>query len=122
VSRRPIAVVLLFYAEIWVAACTASGAPTTPGDILANPDRFDGEVVRITGKVTNLRENVSRRGNAYYTYDLDDGLASIRIFSFGKAPCPEGSGTTLEGIFSKEKRLIGRTFYNEVEARSTKCH
>ncbi len=107
--------------SILIAVTPASASDVSPGDLLARPDRFHGKAVALSSRVTNLRETVSRRGNAYYTYDLHDGRVSIRIFSFGKAPCPEGSDAVVEGVYSKEKPVSGRTFYNEVEAITTRC-
>jgi len=115
--------VLVAWTIMWTLAVPwiAWGLDTTPAEILANADRFDGEVVTIAGKVTNLRETVSRRGNQYYTYDLHDGRPAIRIFSFGRAPCGEGATASVEGRFTKVKKVSGRTFYNEIEALSTRC-
>jgi len=48
-----------------------------PGEILANPDRFDGQVVTLQGTITNFRERVSRSGNAYYTFDLSESKLSV---------------------------------------------
>ena len=62
----------------------------SPDTILTNPGRFDGQSVTVHGTITNLRETVSRRGNAYYTLDLSDGNRAIRVFSFGTAPCRSG--------------------------------
>lgn len=100
---------------------SAWGLDTSPAQILANADRFDGKLVTITGKITNLRETVSRKGNQYYTYDLQEGQQSIKVFSFGRASCGEGSTATVEGRFRKVKTVSGRTFYNEVEAVTTRC-
>ena len=90
------------------------------GDILVNPDRYDHQAVTISGTVTNLRERVSRAGNAYYTFDLSDGRQVIRVFSFGNAPCGSG-GATVEGTFEKVKRQGRYTFYNEVTATRVMC-
>lgn len=94
---------------------------TSISTILQNPDSFDGQTVTLRGTVTNLRETVSRRGNPYYTYDLRQGDQTIRVFSFGKAPCSKEEAATVEGRFTKIKRVSGRTFYNEIEARTTRC-
>ena len=105
-------------------ASTASPAfalSTSPGEILANPDRYDGQPVTIRGTVKNLRETVSRRGNAYYTFDLDDETRAIKVFSFGNASCKAGAPATVEGTYQKVKRQGRYTFYNEVEAASVTC-
>jgi len=93
---------------------------TSPSAVLATPDRFDGQTVTISGTITNLRERVSQRGNAYYTFDLSDGKQAIRVFSFGKAPCRAG-GATVDGTFEKVKQQGRYTFYNEITATSMTC-
>jgi hypothetical protein len=98
----------------------AQGLKTSPGEILSNPDRFDHQVVSVEGAVTNLQERVSKAGNAYYTFDLNDGRQAIRVFSFGKASCRAG-GATVEGVFTKVKQQGRYTFYNEIEARRVAC-
>ncbi len=98
-----------------VAALDAS-----PSAILSDPARFDGQPVTIHGTVTNLRETVSRRGNPYYTFDLNDGTRAVRVFSFGKAACRAGAAT-VEGTFEQVKRVGGSTFRNEVTATQVTC-
>jgi DNA polymerase III alpha subunit len=93
---------------------------TSPTAILADPDRFDGQTVTISGTITNLQQRVSRAGNAYYTLDLSDGRQAIRVFSFGTAPCRAGAAT-VEGTFAKVKRQGRYTFYNEVTATRVTC-
>jgi len=102
-------------------ALPAIAGEATPGAIMANPERFDGAGVTMHGRMTNLRTTVSRKGNPYYTFDLAAGGQSVRIFSFGSPPCPEGAGVTVDGKFDREKRVSGRTFYNEVTAARVAC-
>jgi hypothetical protein len=64
---------------------------------------------------------VSQRGNAYYSFDLQDATGRIRVFSFGQATCPEGREATVEGTFDTVKRVGGYTFYNEVTASRVMC-
>ena len=66
-----------------VKARPVGALDASPNAILTNPDRFDGKSVTIHGTITNLRETVSRRGNPYYTFDLSDGMRTVRVFSFG---------------------------------------
>jgi hypothetical protein len=101
-------------------SASAQVVNTSPSDILTNPGRFDGQPVTISGTITNLQERVSRAGNAYYTLDLSDGKQTIRVFSFGKAPCCVGVAT-VEGSFEKVKRQGRYTFYNEVMATRVMC-
>jgi hypothetical protein len=104
-----------------VAPRTTSALDASPSAILANPGRFDGRSVTIHGTITNLRETVSRRGNAYYTFDLTDGSRAIRVFSFGKAPCRAGAAT-VDGTFEQVNQVGRYTFRNEVTATQLTCH
>jgi hypothetical protein len=117
-SSRLTAAALTFFAL--VAAATAAPGVSSVRAILDDPDRFDGQPVTLRGTITNLRERVSRRGNAYYTFDLLDGDRSLRVFSFGTPPCRSGAAT-VEGTFFKVKRQGRSTFYNEVDASTVTC-
>jgi hypothetical protein len=68
-----------------VSPVTVYALVTTPSEILANPDRFDGQVITLEATMTKLRQHVSRRGNPYYTFELSDGKQAIRVFSFGRS-------------------------------------
>lgn len=114
---------VLLAALCWLLAATSAPAQavsTSPSEILANPDRFDNQPVTLRGTVTNLQERVSRAGNPYYTLDLGDGRRTVRVFSFGTAPCRAGTAT-VEGSFTKVKRQGRYTFYNEVTATRMTC-
>lgn len=79
------------------------------------------QVISLSGTVTNLDVRVSQRGNRYYTFKLDDGSGRVTIFSFGDAPCPEGSPVAVEGEFLRVKYISGYTFYNQVDATRVTC-
>jgi hypothetical protein len=124
-SQRPrgvcrLLIAIVAFGLLLAAPPTTSALDASSTAILANPDRFDGKTVTIRGTITNVRETVSRRGNPYYTFDLSDGTRSIRVFSFGTAPCRVGMAT-VEGTFDKVKHVGGRTFRNEVTASQVTC-
>jgi cytochrome c-type biogenesis protein CcmE len=112
--------VLAFLLVMLCAIAAAQAASTSPSEILANPDRFDGQTVTISGTITNLQERVSRAGNQYYTFDLSDGRQAVRVFSFGQVPCRVG-GVAVEGSFQKVKQQGRYTFYSEVTATRVGC-
>ena len=111
---------IVFLSSLVVAATAAFAITASPGEILTNPGRYDGQPVALRGQITNLRERISRAGNAYYTFDLSDNGRSIRVFSFGSPPCRSGV-VTVDGTFSKVKHQGRYTFYNEIEATSVAC-
>lgn len=120
-SRWPVSAAVLLALLGFVVLGGSCRGDTSPNEILQDPDKFHGKTVTIIGTITGLRTTVSRRGNPYYTYDLHAGNDAIRVFSFGKPVCDEGGTVTVEGRFTKIKRVSGRTFYNEVEAKATRC-
>ena len=64
--RRAIAA--FTFVLLLVVVLPAWAVQTSPSEILANPDKYDGQDVTITGTITNLRETVSRKGNPYYLF------------------------------------------------------
>ena len=91
-ALRPVRLALVV---LFLAVLSAAGAQTSPSEILASPEKYDGREVTLTGTVTNLRETISRKGNPYYTFDLSDGRTTMRIFAFGKASCGVGSTVSI---------------------------
>jgi len=89
--------------------------------LLSDPARYDGQMISLSGALTNLDVRVSHRGNSYYTFELDDGSGRVTIFSFGGPPCPAGSLVTVEGQFLRVKYVSGYTFYNQVDAKRVTC-
>jgi hypothetical protein len=112
----------LFLLAAWLLAPSPLQAfNATAGAILAAPERYDKQAVTLGGAVTSLSQRVSRRGNPYYTFDLQDATGRIRVFSFGQAPCSEGRQALVDGTFATVKRVGGYTFYNEVTATRVVC-
>ncbi len=113
--RAAIAVALVLVAPV-LGPLTASAFDLSPSEILADPDRFDGQSVTLRGTITELRE----LGNAYFSFDLTDGTRAIRILSFGTPSCGAGAAATVQGVFQKIKRE-GYKIYSEVEAGRVTC-
>jgi len=97
------------------------GADGSVKTILSDPGRFDGQAVTLGGSVTQLDTRVSKRGNAYYTFKLDDGSGRVSVFSFGQLPCPSPSRVTVAGEFRHVKRVGSHTFYDQIDARRIVC-
>ena len=104
---------VLLYAQPWRGATSA----TLPFD----PVEADGQVVTLEGTVQRLDARVSHRGNAYFTFDLDTGTGSVRVFRFGVPKCAAGSRATVAGTFHRVKQVSGHTFYNELDAERVSC-
>ena len=104
-----------------LAAALCEAADGTITAILADPAGHDGRAVTLSGTVSQLDPRVSRRGNAYYTFKLDDGSARITIYSSGQPSCPAGSRVTVDGEFRHVKKVSGYTFHDQVDARRVTC-
>ncbi|MBI4218528.1 MAG: hypothetical protein HY682_00185 [Chloroflexi bacterium] len=106
---------------VLILPLAAWAVTASPGEILNDPDRFDGKLVTVTGSVTVLKAKISGKGNAYYTFTLDDAGRAITVFSFGKPECPEGRTATVEGQFQKVKRVGRYVFRNQIDAVTVRC-
>jgi hypothetical protein len=100
---------------------SAGPAAISPSELLADPDRFDGQAVTLQGTVEKFRERVSPDGAPYYKFRLSDEQNAARVFSFGRSPCRNGMPATVDGIFEKVNRLGPRTHYSEVMATRVTC-
>jgi cytochrome c-type biogenesis protein CcmE len=86
-------------------------------DLLAQPDKWNGQSVVVTGVVSRLDARTSQRGNAYYTFVLTDSLASVNVFSYGVPQIKDTSRVQVEGTYLKVNRVGKYTFHNQVNAR-----
>ena len=100
---------------------SAGPAAISPSELLADPDRFDGQAVTLQGTVEKVHEGVSPDGAPYYKFRLRDEQSAVWVFSFGRSPCRNGMQATVDGIFEKVNRLGRRPFYHEVTATSVTC-
>lgn len=106
---------------VLLLAAAGEGADGPIKSLLADKDRHDRQVVTLAGTMSRLDVRVSRRGNAYYTFTLDDGSGRVTVFSFGQPSCPAGSRVRVEGEFRRAKEVSGHTFYDQIDARRVGC-
>lgn len=86
-------------------------------DLLAQPDKWHGRPVVVSGVVSRLDARTSQRGNAYYTFVLTDGAASVKVFSYGVPQIKDTSRVQVEGTYLKVNRVGNSTFHKQVNAR-----
>ena len=91
--------------------------PTLPFDPIA----YDGQRVRLEGKVAGLESKASRRGNEYHFFVLTTSRGTVVVFMFGAPRCVEGQRATVEGVFHHEYQRGGETFRDEIDATSINC-
>jgi len=111
---RPLAGLALV---LWATSALAARADlVTVKELLAEPDKWHGRAVMVSGSVGQLEARTSQRGNPYYTFLLNDGLASVKVFSYGVPEVKDGSRVQVEGTFLKIKRVGKYAFQNQVDA------
>lgn len=120
---RPLAQLLTGLALVlWATSALAAGADlVTVKELLAEPDKWHGRAVMVSGSVSKLEPRTSQRGNPYYTFVLNDGLASVKIFSYGVPEVKDGNRVQVEGTFLEIKRVGKYTFQNQVDATSVRA-
>ena len=104
-----------------LSVAVGEGADATVKTVMSDPARYDGQVVSLAGTINALDARVSKRGNAYYTFKLDDGSGRVNVFAFGQPPCPSGSRVAIDGTFRRVKQVSGHTFHDQVDARHVAC-
>ncbi len=103
---------------LWVGSALAARADLIAvKELQAEPDKWHGRAVVVSGSVSRLEARTSQRGNPYYTFVLTDGLASVNVFSYGVPQIKDTIRVQVEGTFLKIKRVGKYTFQNQVDAR-----
>jgi hypothetical protein len=74
------------------------------GDLLAEPQRYDGRTVRVEGTVTRSVGVLGVGG-----YQVDDGTGQIFVVAQGGGVPAEGSRTRVSGTFESLFNLGGRS-------------
>jgi hypothetical protein len=99
----------------------AQAAPLSVSELLADPERFNGQPVTVTGTLRNFRGNPLRRAGPVYTFDLSDGVETVHVTMFTKPPCQSGAAT-VEGTFQGVKRRVKANYsFEEITARDVTC-
>ena len=99
-----------------ISALAVRADPVTLKELLAEPDKWHGRPVVVSGTVGKLEAKTSQRGNPYYTFLLTNGSASVTVFSYGTPEIKDGNRVEVEGTFLKVKRVGKYTFQNQVDA------
>ena len=76
------------------------GNTTSIGDVLENPEQYEGVEIRLTGTVI---ESFSIMGNG--AYQIDDGTGTIWVLSEKGVPAKGAEGVSTTGILSRELDL-----------------
>ncbi|HET7343388.1 MAG TPA: hypothetical protein VFL90_18115 [Methylomirabilota bacterium] len=109
-------------AVVVVAAAVAGGAGAdalAPGDLIDSPERYDGRRVVVKGRVLNVRTQSRRKGEPYYTFELQGGGRSVLVLVSGRPFCRAGATATVDGLAELTGRGARATIM--VDAMSVTC-
>jgi hypothetical protein len=119
--RRCYLACLVGLAVTGVTACapthTQVREPVTAKELLVSPAQFDGRVVTVAGRLSNVRLEV-RSGRPSYTFLVDDGTQLVTVVAPGAPRCQSDQPVTVEGWFRASR---DRSVFNHVEAISVTC-
>jgi hypothetical protein len=95
----------------------AQAIKTSVSDILSNPDRYDGKVVHVEGRVQSLKSNTPKKSKPYTTFMIVDfSNNALNVFTFGTLSINRGDSVTVTGRYQKVKQVPAKyIFYNEIE-------
>jgi len=113
---RSLKTVIVLWLLLAVSCLTGEPTKITISTIVVNPDHHDGVKVEVVWNVYNLKVQVSRCGNHYYTFTPADEKAELRVFTFGHPCIDNGDRVKVIGIYQKVKRVGRYRFYNEIDA------
>jgi hypothetical protein len=95
----------------------AQATKTSVSEILSNPDKYDGKMVHVEGRVQSLKFNTSKKGKPYTTFMVvDPSNNALNVFTSGTLSINRGDSVTVIGRYQKVKHVPPKyTFYNEIE-------
>ena len=99
---------------VFLAGCVGAPKNVSVKELAMSPSKYDGNTVIISGIVHQVTEEVTRRGNAYFVFQLNDGDYTVAVFSTGKPTISNGDNVCVTGTFAREKRVCRYTFHDIV--------
>ena len=73
---------------------------TSVAEILSNPDKYDGKMVHVEGRVQSLKFNNSKKGKPYTTFMVvDSSNNSLNVFTSGTLSINRGDSVTVTGRY-----------------------
>jgi hypothetical protein len=118
VVKRPLRSVLIALLVILFGVVpTLAQQAVTPQALGQNPDRYDKQLVSVTGTIVSYRERVSAHGKPYTTFRVKSDSASVSVFAWKHQGLRNGQRVRVIGTFKKVKVAGGYRFRNEIEAQ-----
>lgn len=107
-----------FFALLFVVFdLQAFGQAFQPSQILSHSASYAGKRMTVSGTVQAVNPGTSHQGKEYFTFDLCDRSACMKVFSWGHARLMEGQHLSVSGTFDITKRVEPFAFQNVLEAR-----
>lgn len=116
-----ITVLCLGVAAAPLVARAQSPIVASPAKVLRHPTRFDGKLVRMSGRLVNITARTSRLHKRYWTFNLVDARSTIGMLSVEPLPCQGDEGATVEGVFHRLKVIDGEARYNQIDVVKITC-
>ena len=107
--------------SLLLVSVLASAAEVSVKALVTTPAHFDGQTVTIRGTAIAVKATVSKKGNPYTTFQVQDANgAAVKVFAWEHPAVKDGGSVEVAGVFHQVKRVGRYTFYNEVEAQSVR--
>ena len=103
---------------LFAAAARPHAAELGICPIVVRPSNFDRQAVTLRGTATAVKKTISRQGNDYTLFLLQDpgGCGAVNIFTWGHPKLSNGDHVRVEGVFETVHHQDRSVFYNQVEA------
>jgi hypothetical protein len=98
---KPVTMRVLLLVAVWLCCGVAARAGTLVSvrALLQDPDRYNGKVVSVVGRISAYREAVTSSGGPYTTFRLTDEGASVAVFIWNKQGLGDGQRVLVTGAF-----------------------
>ena len=97
---------------VFLAGCVSAPKNVSVKELATSPSKYDGNMVIVRGIVQQVDEEVTRRGNAYYVFQLTEGPYTVAVYSAGKPSITNGDSVRVTGTFAREKRVCRYTLHD----------
>jgi hypothetical protein len=95
----------------------------TVSDLAAEPGRYDGHRIVVTGRIRSIEMQTGRRGSEYLMLILEEDsptssgtIQPVQVFSSTFPKVQEGDLALVQGVYHKEGKQAGRVFEHFVDA------
>lgn len=82
--------------------------------ILANPYICDGKIVEVEGKVINIKQKISQKGNPYTQFELMGVNSSVNVFLYGFTNVKQDEKVIVKGTYYLENKSNTGSYSNEI--------